>query len=196
MKQYILLFLIGLPSLIYSQNEPLLIFSYLKSESESVLEDHGVDFFENNKIINAKDVIKDFEKIKELTSVHKSDYHITFAQEGNHTIKILNAKNKRTNPLQIIEVVTKVKTRINQYPISLINYFIRNRTSPQTIQLSIDENGIESYNLGQRRIYCMREIVFAFINKDEKDERDDGYDYAKEQSEIDSIIKKQKRLIE
>ena len=191
MKQYIVILLVGFSSLVYSQNVPLLIHSYLKSESKSVLEDHGVDFFENNKMINSKDVIKDFEKIKELTSVHKSDYHITFAQEGNHTIKILNAKNKKTNPLQIIEVETKIKTRINQYPISLINYFIRNRTNPQTIQLSINENGIESYNLGKRRIYCTREIVIAFINKDEKDERDDGYDYAKEQSEIDSIIKKQ-----
>ena len=94
--------------------------------------------------------------------------------------------------MQIIEVVTKVKTRINQYPISLINYFIRNRTNPQTIQLSINENGIESYNLGKRRIYCTREIVIAFINKDEKDERVDDYDYPEEQSKIDSIIKKQK----
>ncbi|MEO8233882.1 MAG: hypothetical protein ABI549_00580 [Flavobacterium sp.] len=196
MKQYILLILIGFSSLVYSQNKPLLIHSYLKTESESVLEDHGVDFFEKGKMIDAKDVIKDFEKIGDLTSVNKSDYYITLVQEGKYTIKTLNTKSKKTNPSQIIEVETKVKTEINSYPITLINYFIRNKTNPQTIELSIDENGIVSYKLGKRRIYCMRESIIAFVNKDEKDKRDDGYDYPEEQSEIDSIIKRQKTLIE
>ncbi|WP_300565093.1 hypothetical protein [Flavobacterium sp.] len=162
MKSFVLLLFFGFYSLVQSQNKPLLLQEYLKSESKSIIKyKHGADWFiDNDKMIDSKIVLQDFDMISKLTAMSKDEYKVQTFQEGKHQINIYKADIK-AKPYKIVEVITRDSTEYKnqKLPLEHIKYLILSKNHPKFVELSISENGITNYTIDGLRKYCMRESV-------------------------------------
>lgn len=183
MKSYITLLFIGLSSLIQSQNKPLLLHQYLKKESKTIIKykEEADIFVENNKRVDYKMVLQDFDMIGKLTTMNATDYKIQTFEEGKHQINIYKTEIK-TKPYKMVEVITRDTTEYEnrKIPLERIKYLILSKNQPKFVELNISDDGVDSYSINGQRKSSMRESMLYIPEE---------FDYSAFK-EMDGIMKK------
>ena len=120
--------------------------------------EHGIDFFENNKRLDSIAIANDFATISRRASLDTDNYKFLFIKNEKNIIKVFESTDT-SNSLRLVEVVTIVFSKNKKIPVKRINYLILSKTSRQYVELEIDENGVNYYEIDNRKVHSVRESI-------------------------------------
>lgn len=123
---------------------------------------HGVDFFENNKRLDSFTIANDFETILRRAFIDIDNYKFLLIKNEKNIIKVFE-NTDTINSLRLVEVVTRVFSKNKKIPVQRINYLIISNSPRQYVELEIDENGVNYYEIDNRKVHSVRESIM-FIN--------------------------------
>ncbi len=169
-RQILTILFLNLITLINAQSNfsdsTINLISIINKESKDI-GGHGIDYFDNNKMLDNNKVAKDFAVIVNQAKIITKNYKFSFIKSGKYNIKIFEGINGITNPYRVIEIITVDSTRHKKIPIKQYNFLILSKDKPRIIEIEVDENGINTYKIDNREISCSRESAV---------EIDDDYD--------------------
>jgi hypothetical protein len=126
--------------------------------------EHGIDYFENNKRLDSITIANDFATISRRASIDTDKYKLLFIKNKKNVIKVFESTDT-SNLLQLVEVVTIEFSKNKKIPVKRINYLILSKTSKQYVELEIDENGVNYYEIDNRKVHSVRERML-YLNDD------------------------------
>jgi hypothetical protein len=138
--------------------EPSLISAVSLSLESKKIDEHGVHFFENEKILSTSAVRKNFAFLAKQLKVDLKNYSFNQIKKGKHVIKLWETKQSN-KPFRIVEVVTQDSSKSKRIPITEVRLLILSKSSPYRIELEVDNDGIAEYYIGKRSIHTVRESI-------------------------------------
>lgn len=137
------------------------------SVATNSIADHGVDFFENNKKLDSTTIAIDFATIQALASIDMSNYKVEYIKKGKQLIKYFESTDNTKFP-RIIEVVTREFSKNKKIQLEVINFLIMSKKPPYHIELEVNENGINYYQIDKREVYSVRESIIYLDDEIDK----------------------------
>jgi hypothetical protein len=131
------------------------------------IDEHGVDFFENNKRLDSLTIANDFSTIRTQASLDLSNYKVKYIKKGKQLIKCFES-NDKTKASQLVEVVTREFSKNKKIQVEVTNYLIMSKKSPYLIELEFNENGVNYYKIDQREVYSVRESIMILDDEIDK----------------------------
>jgi hypothetical protein len=151
---------------ISKRDSSMTLVSTLTVETKNIGE-HGVDFFENNKRLDNITIANDFGTIQAIASIDLSKYKVQYIKKGKQLIKYFESSDT-TKSHRLVEVVTREFSKNKKIQVEVVNYLIMSKKSPYIIELEVNENGINYYQIDKREVYSVRESIMYLDDEIDK----------------------------
>lgn len=145
----------------YCQKDKLAAHKLITTEIQNFGNDHGANFTSEIKLSDNQ-IKSELLFLKDLSVINTKKYTVTSIKEGNHLIRIFNAKHDNEKIQKLIEIQSTYTTFNSKKTFDSFNYYITLKNNPDPIIIEFDENGIENYHLKKHKVAVIRECIITY----------------------------------